>query len=272
MRTCLADAETGTRGLPKVLLVGNPNVGKSVFFGLLTGRYVMVSNYPGTTVELARGQGKLGGREVEVIDTPGANSLSPNSEDERVARDVVLAPGEKTVIQVADAKNLRRALLLTAQMAELEVPMVLALNMWDEAQDRGIDIDLEELRMMLGAEVVPTVATERRGMSRLLSSVQEAQPLTFRVRYGELIEDAAEKVSALLPTVMSGKRGLALMLLAGAPDLAEETARTAAPGFPRPCGRSGSGCPPSCRGRSRRPSSIGVRPRRTGWWTRCWSA
>ncbi len=120
-----APEAAGGGKLPRVLLVGSPNVGKSVLFGLLTGRYVVVSNYPGTTVEITRGTGKLSGRQVEVIDTPGANSLSPNSEDEKVARDVVLVPGEKTVVQVADAKNLRRALFLTAQLAELEKPTVL---------------------------------------------------------------------------------------------------------------------------------------------------
>lgn len=156
----LGDGSAGER----VLLVGNPNVGKSVLFGLLTGRYVVVSNYPGTTVEIARGTGNVSGRRVEVIDTPGVGALSPNSEDEKVARDVVLEPGEKTVVQVADAKNLRRALFLTAQFAELEIPTVLALNMWDEARDRGIEMDLARVRDEVGVPVVPTVATERRGL------------------------------------------------------------------------------------------------------------
>ena len=200
---------------PRMLLVGNPNVGKSVIFGLLTGRYVVVSNYPGTTVEVARGETRLGGRKVEVIDTPGANSLSPNSEDERVARDVVLAPGAKTVIQVADAKNLRRALFLTAQLAELEIPMVLALNMSDEAQDRGITIDVAGLEKALGIPVVPMVATERRGLRRLLAAAgKKARPARFRPEYGEAIEEAARELEALLPS-HDGRRGRSLMFLAG---------------------------------------------------------
>lgn len=215
---------------PKLLLVGNPNVGKSVFFNLLTGRYVAVSNYPGTTVEMSRGRGRFGGRETEVVDTPGANSLNPNSEDERVARDVVLAPGEKTLIQVADAKNLQRALLLTAQLAELAIPMVLVLNMWDEAQDRGVAIDLDRARSLLGIEVIPTVATERRGLGRVIAASADAQPAKFTPLYGDAIEAAVKELAAILPDGPVGKRGLALMLLAGAPDLANRIELTA-PGF-----------------------------------------
>ena len=110
--------ETGVSTF-KVALVGNPNVGKSVIFGLLTGKYVTVSNYPGTTVEVSKGICKgLDGR-VEIVDTPGANSLIPLSEDELVARDMLLEEYEKRVIQVVDAKNLRRGLLITTQLAEM---------------------------------------------------------------------------------------------------------------------------------------------------------
>lgn len=216
---------------PKLILVGNPNVGKSVFFRLLTGRYVVVSNYPGTTVEVARGSGRFSGQSGEVIDTPGANSLSPNSEDERVARDVVVGPGEKTVVQVADAKNLRRALLLTAQLAELGIPMVLALNMWDEAQDRGIEIDVARLEAELDVPVVPTVATERRGFRRLTASLADARPSKFVPRYGDAIEDAVSEVEELLPAGTAGGRGIALMLLANAPTLEAHMAARAEPGF-----------------------------------------
>src|SRR5437867_10018724 len=115
----------------RITLVGNPNVGKSVIFGYLTGRYTIVSNYPGTTVEVARGEMRLGGEEFEVIDTPGTNSLVPQSEDERVTRDIVNREPPDILIQVADVKNLRRTLLLTSQLAELGRPMVLVLNLMD---------------------------------------------------------------------------------------------------------------------------------------------
>ena len=92
----------------RVILVGNPNVGKSVIFKQLTGQYVTVSNYPGTTVEVAWGKSRFGGEKFQVIDTPGINSFSPLSEDEKVARDLLLKENHSVIIQVADAKNLRR--------------------------------------------------------------------------------------------------------------------------------------------------------------------
>ncbi|HEY6912990.1 MAG TPA: FeoB small GTPase domain-containing protein, partial [Myxococcales bacterium] len=139
------------------ILVGNPNVGKSALFGALTGRYVTVSNYPGTTVEVTRGSGVLGKREWHVLDTPGANGLLPASEDEQATRDILLAEREFVVLQVCDAKNLTRGLLMTAQLAEAGVPLVLALNMSDEAAGRGIRIDVSRLAAELGIPVVETV-------------------------------------------------------------------------------------------------------------------
>ena len=118
----------------RIVLLGNPNVGKSALFNALTGLRATVSNYPGTTVEVYRG--RLSGGSAEVIDSPGLNSLLPLSEDERVTWELVRSVrGEAgaVVVQVADAKNLRRALLLTLQLAQLEVPTVLVLNMHDEA-------------------------------------------------------------------------------------------------------------------------------------------
>ena len=204
-----------------ILLVGNPNVGKSVIFGLLTKTYAIVSNYPGTTVEVSRGEAKIAGRRVEVVDTPGANSLTPNSEDERVARDCVLAPGRKITVQVADAKNLRRALFITAQLAELGVPTVLALNMWDEARDRGIEVDLDTLREALGVPVVPMVATERRGLRTLIAATAEARGGTFLPQYPLAIEEAVAELAERLPRG-AGARGRALLLLAGDASLETE--------------------------------------------------
>ncbi|MBP2682563.1 MAG: small GTP-binding protein, partial [Deltaproteobacteria bacterium] len=126
-----------------VILVGNPNVGKSVVFGALTGRYVNVSNYPGTTVEITRGEARDRGSVLEVIDTPGVYSLLPMSEDERVTRDILMREPGARVLQVCDAKNLRRSLMITVQLAEMEVPLVLAVNMADEARERGVMPRLE---------------------------------------------------------------------------------------------------------------------------------
>ena len=126
----------------RIALVGNPNVGKSVIFGRLTGRYVTVSNYPGTTVTITSGRATVGAEVCDIIDTPGVNALEgPLSEDEKVTRDLLQSGGAELVVQIADARNLRRALLLTSQLADFRLPMILVLNMIDEARARGVDVD-----------------------------------------------------------------------------------------------------------------------------------
>lgn len=160
---------------PRLLLVGNPNVGKSVIFGYLTKKYVTVSNYPGTTVEVSRGKMRYGGQDWEVIDTPGVNSLAPQSDDERVTRDMLLESDPDVIVQVADAKNLRRTLLLTSQLAELGRPMVLVLNMMDEARTRGIEIDVEGIGKLFGIPVVTAVAVEGEGLYQLFKTIHQAK-------------------------------------------------------------------------------------------------
>lgn len=160
---------------PRLLLVGNPNVGKSVVFGYLTGKYVTVSNYPGTTVEISRGKMKYGGQEWEVVDTPGVNSLAPQSDDERVTRDMLLEAEPDVIVQVADAKNLRRTLMITSQLAELKIPMVLVLNMMDEARHRGIEIDAKAIGELFGIPVVPAVAIEGEGLYSIFKSIVHAK-------------------------------------------------------------------------------------------------
>ncbi len=159
----------------KIVLVGNPNVGKSVIFRLLTGNYVLVSNFPGTTVEISRGKLQLGSQSYEVIDTPGVYSLVPQSEDERVTCDILLRERADLVVQVADAKNLRRTLLITSQLVEFGIPSVLVLNMMDEAEERGIEIDTRGLSEMFGIPVVETVAIYSQGRKRLLQAIQTAK-------------------------------------------------------------------------------------------------
>lgn len=201
--------------LHKVLLIGNPNVGKSALFGLLTGKYVTVSNYPGTTVEVTYGNAVLNRTRTLVIDTPGVNSLVPMSEDEKVTRDMLLTDRAGVVVQVADTKNLRRGLLITLQLSEMEVPFILDLNMDDEAKSRGILIDQERLSQLLGIEVVKTVAIRRSGIDKLLKSIQHPRPSTIGVRYDDVIEGGIRDISALLPEANIARRALALMILAG---------------------------------------------------------
>ena len=206
---------------PTIALVGNPNVGKSVIFSHLTGKYVTVSNYPGTTVEIAKGTSVFDGGKHRVIDTPGANSLIPRSEDEKVARDMLLSRNSTTVIQVADSKNLRRSLILTSQMAEMGMPMVLALNMADEARSAGIKIDINKLSKRLGVPVVETVATENRGMNKLISALGSAKPSIFKIKFHPLLEAAIGKIAALLPQAPVSRESIATMILAGDESLDE---------------------------------------------------
>jgi ferrous iron transport protein B len=152
----------------RVALVGQPNVGKSVVFNRLTGRYVTVSNYPGTTVAVTKGRALVGAEVCDIVDTPGVNALDGTiSEDERITRELVESGDADIVVQVADARNLRRALMLTAQLAGFGKPMVLALNMTDEAYARGISINAAALAGELGIPVVEMVAVEGRGFSEL---------------------------------------------------------------------------------------------------------
>jgi len=152
----------------RVALVGNPNVGKSVFFGRLTGRYATISNYPGTTVALTRSLALVNGEVCEVIDTPGINVLDGSlSEDEQITKRILIGQETDVVVQVADASNLRRALMLTWNLARIGKPMVLALNMADEAHTRGIEIDAAGLAGELCVPVVETVATEGRGLPQV---------------------------------------------------------------------------------------------------------
>jgi ferrous iron transport protein B len=201
--------------LNKVLLIGNPNVGKSALFGLLTGKYVTVSNYPGTTVEVTYGNALLNKSRTLVIDTPGVNSLVPMSEDEKVTRDMLISDRAGVVVQVADTKNLRRGLLITLQLAEMEVPFILDLNMDDEAKSRGILIDQEKLSHLLGIEVVKTVAIRRSGIDKLLKGIQHPRPSTVSLRYDDAIEGGVRDIAALLPEANISRRSLALMILAG---------------------------------------------------------
>jgi ferrous iron transport protein B len=160
----------------RIALVGNPNVGKSVVFGRLTGRYATVSNYPGTTVAITRGRALVGAEVCDVIDTPGVNALEGLlSEDERITKQLLTNGGAELVVQVADARNLRRALMLTSQIADTGLPMILVLNMVDEAHARGITIDADGLSDHLGIPVIEAVAPEGRGVGELRDALPSAE-------------------------------------------------------------------------------------------------
>lgn len=162
--------------------MGNPNVGKSVFFSRLTGVRVIASNYPGTTVEFTKGYLKLGEEMAEVIDVPGTYTLEPTSKAEEVATEM-LKDGD-LVIDVVNATNLERNLFLTMQLLERDIPVIVALNVWDDTKHRGIHIDVKKLEQVLGVPVVPTVAVTGEGMKALVSRIHEATspPVSHRTR------------------------------------------------------------------------------------------
>ncbi len=197
-----------------VVLLGNPNVGKSVIFGLLTGRYVTVSNYPGTTVEVSRGNAVTAEGRIAVTDTPGVNSLIPQSEEEQVTRDILLRE-EGVVVQVGDEKNLPRTLLLALQIAETGLPFLLCLNMADEAKDRGIKVDADALSRRLGVKVLKTAAVLRKGVEKILPATTRASTAASLVTYDARIEEAIAEIEPLLPEARISRRSLALMLVAG---------------------------------------------------------
>ena len=152
--------------------MGNPNVGKSVIFSRLTGVHTTVSNYPGTTISYTRGFLKLGEEKVEVIDVPGTYTLEPTSEAEKIALQM-LETGD-IVINVVNATNLERSLYLTLQLLERDIPVVVALNLWDDTRHRGIDIDLDKLKEFLGVPAIPTVAVTGEGIKELVENIPRA--------------------------------------------------------------------------------------------------
>ncbi len=163
----------------QMLLMGNPNVGKSVVFARLTGADVLASNYPGTTVAFTRGHLRLGDEVVEVLDPPGTYSLEPSNRAETVA--VEMLGQADVVINVVDATTLERNLNLTLDLLRSGTPVVVALNMWDEAHHLGVEIDVVKLEELLGVPVVPTCALRGEGMRELVDRLSEAGPgsITF---------------------------------------------------------------------------------------------
>ncbi len=173
---CVAQKKPEETAAGTIVLVGTPNVGKSLLFHRLTGTYVVVSNYPGTTVEIAQGKVDLSplGRSYTLLDTPGLRSLLPITEEEQITKDILLRDDISVIVHVADAKDLERSLAVTLQLMELGPPVVLVLNMIDEAAQRGIEIDHRRLEEKLNIPVVLTSALEGRGIAKLREAMTQA--------------------------------------------------------------------------------------------------
>ena len=203
------------------MLMGNPNVGKSVVFSRLTGTRVIVSNYPGTTVELTQGRLKLDSELAEVIDVPGAYGLEPTSRAEEVAIHM-LAQGD-LIINVVDATNLERNLNLTLELLKSGRPVIVALNIWDEARHKGIEIDVAKLEELLGVPVVPTCALSGEGINILMSRLEEARASTLSyndhtrwTQVGHIVEQV-QRVTHRHPTLLEKLADLSLRPATGIP-------------------------------------------------------
>ena len=202
-----------------IALVGHANVGKSVLFHRLTGRYTPVANFPGTTVEVARGD-LNGGLEATLLDTPGVVTFPATTEEEQVTARILLEGELDGVIQVGDAKNLRRTLLLCLSLIEMGIPLALALNMIDEAERSGIALAPAAIEEHLGIPVIPTAAVLGTGVDALRQVLGDGLIVSpLRMRYASAIELAADELEPLLPTSGLRHRALALLWLGRDPSI-----------------------------------------------------
>ncbi len=209
----------------KIILMGNPNVGKSVVFSRLTGIEVISSNYPGTTVEYTLGKTSILGESAEVIDPPGVYSLEPSCRAEEVTREI-FEEGADVVVNVVDATNLERNLNLTLQILERGLPTVVVLNLWDVATRTGINIDLTALEEELGVPVLPAVAVSGQGIRELVEAIPKARvptgPVHFEsadqrwARVGEIVE-RSQRVVHKHPTILEKLEEATIKPLFGVP-------------------------------------------------------
>jgi ferrous iron transport protein B len=200
--------------LKRVILLGQPNVGKSSLLNALTGASVQVSNYPGTTVEVTKAKTRINGVEYEFIDTPGIYNLYPSSLEEEVTERVVLEGNYDFAIVIIDATAVERGLAFLISVAELGIPMIVAFNFWEEAEAKGIIIDYRGLERILGVPVVKINPLKRGGLRELISRFGEARRPRVKVPYDDHIERAIEKAMKCIPeNVKLSRRGLAVRLV-----------------------------------------------------------
>ena len=175
--------ERKTKSMKKIFLIGNPNVGKSLIFCRLTGTDVIVSNYPGTTIEFYKGHIKKDNQIIEVVDLPGTYTLQPTNKAEEVVVNVLEELKDNiedfVIVNVIDATNIERNLNLTFQLIKKHFPMIILLNMWDETKHKGITIDYKKLEEILGVPVIPTCARTSYGIKEFISRLDEAKVSYF---------------------------------------------------------------------------------------------
>ena len=178
----------------KLALVGNPNCGKTTLFNALTGSNQYVGNWPGVTVEKKEGYAQVDGKRVTIADLPGIYSLAPYSMEEIVARDFIVEEHPDAIINIVDATNIERNLYLTAQLLELERPMVVALNFMDEVEKRGDRLDVKKLSQALGVPVIPITARTGENVEEMLRVAHEQMHIGVTVEPDDLYDDFTHEI------------------------------------------------------------------------------
>jgi ferrous iron transport protein B len=215
-----------------VAVAGNPNSGKSTIINAIAGTRLQVGNWAGVTVEKKEASFEYGGKKIRLVDLPGTYSLSPYTQEEIIARDYLVHEHPDLIINVVDSTNLERNLYLTVQLLELGIPVVMALNIFDEAEAKGYRIDVKGIEETLGITVVPTSATRKRGLDELLKKVTAADASSMRpprqLHYGEDVEAATESMAGQLqkhhPSLLEKypRRWLMLKIMEGDSHVLEE--------------------------------------------------
>jgi len=207
-----------------IALAGNPNSGKTTVFNNLTGAKQHVGNWPGVTVEKKEGSCSFRGYSIKVVDLPGVYSLTAYSPDEVVARNFVIDEKPDVVVDIVDASNLERNLYLAVQIMEMGAPLIIALNMMDEAESRRYKIDIEAISKEMGVSVIPMVANRNKGTDELMEEIvrfadKEAEASGVRIEYGREVENEISRLEeAISESPLASKyspKWLAVKLLEG---------------------------------------------------------
>jgi len=205
----------------KIAIVGLPNTGKSQIFNNLTGQYTLVANYPLTTVKTERTTCRINGEVYEVIDTPGLHCLYIHSEEELQVRDMIFSEKPDVIIQCIDANQLKQSLALTADLLELQIPMVISLNAIDETAKKGIWIDSVGLSRHLGVAVIESIAVNGIGTNHLKAAISKARIGKWPVKYGEIIDSGISLIASELPEEVWFRQKAAILLLLDDPFFAD---------------------------------------------------
>ena len=220
------------RKLLTIAIAGNPNCGKTALFNALTGARQHVGNWPGVTVEKKEGYFELGDRQIRLVDLPGTYALFANAEDERAAVDYLLSREASLIINIVDATNLERNLFLTSQLADMKIPMVIAVNMMDIAENRGIQLDLDELSDFYGVPCIPLSAVSEKSVTNFISQMGHVlaspMPLPKQMVYGDKVEEAVKvlepKVAPVAELLATDARWVSLMYLGNEKSYADKFA------------------------------------------------